>query len=349
MKKKCSEYKMFFINRKTKIISIFTLIISIVVLFFCYYYEANQLTVSIEETKNSFFTSELIYLIKSFAATFASIFSAAILSSLFIEVRQKNDSYKFHVSNDFILSPDFHNSLTEDKQKELEERIVKSEHFNADTTKFDMLKGIKQKIDSCSEYYYEECSFEIQCTEHDTYYEKKILKCVTIKPFGETKSIKDFVLGKGAYLDSSIPEPKFDEIRVSTLNSNQPLVLNADYVIQKENSSTAKSLKGGYTYSYRAVLNKKLNLTAKSPIKVQVAYTSFTTKDDDLYLSRVSVPCKKYSLSFTNENLQKEIKAFPFGFIDDASKTPHHSNVKNSIKVEFKDWIFPGDGVVIRI
>ncbi len=315
---------------------------------FCFYFES-QLAISADTTnKYSLNSTRTIFVVKNISSALVSVFSASFLSSFFIEVRQKNDEYRYHVSNDFIVSKDFHDSLSDENKKELKSWLIKGEYFNGSELRYEMINGIKEKLDNYPDYYFDKLDLKISCKydeiEGKQVIKKAITKTITLKSFSSSCSIDNYLFLESVYADSYSPEP-IAEIKVSNYNNNRPLVKDKDYVIKHE-IKEKKSLAGGYYYAYRFIFNKKIRLGSKG-VKIEVSYNTFADVNDRRYVNRVPVPCKKYTLAFTGPDEDKDVCALAYGFVDDATTTPVLKDVPNSVSVAFDDWIFPRDGVVI--
>lgn len=64
-----------------------------------------------------------------------------------------------------------------------------------------------------------------------------------------------------------------------------------------------------------------------------------------------SSPCKRYSSTFflSSESGSYRLTAFGIGFMDEQKLSIAPFEDANAIKVEFSDWILPGDGSIFNI
>lgn len=70
---------------------------------------------------------------------------------------------------------------------------------------------------------------------------------------------------------------------------------------------------------------------------------------DVCFSNKITKPCKEYNLIFILNDPSYQLSWHSFGFMGNHKDMLIEEPMDNGLEIGFKDWILPGDGVVISI
>lgn len=90
-----------------------------------------------------------------------------------------------------------------------------------------------------------------------------------------------------------------------------------------------------------------VNVTGQCKIEMEV--DTIVPLDDVSFSNKITYPCKLYSTIFTIDNPNYSLSWHSFGLSGNHKDKIIEEIMYNGIHLGFKDWILPGDGIVITI
>ena len=326
----------FYIGKNTKFWSVFSTALSAIIYIF--------LLLSIESfnAKNQI-APYGFFVARDVSLVVFTILSTTILTTFLIEIRSKNELYKDILLNDILSNPLFYNSFGVSEKEQILRELEKELIFSDSAKMQNMYNSIKRKLSIAQNtgYYYERASFRISCTI-DIQQEILVRECVhttKIRSYADNYSIKNFVLSKweGINIENCFA------LKYIELNGRLIDVANEVSVSQNNNESPL----GGFTISYIYKLISELNLSRDRDTVIEVSYITRTPLSHNVFKCQSTAPCRHFSVeAFLQQTTDYELTAAAFGFRDSAERSPRRVN-KQEIHIEFDDWIFDRDGVVI--
>ncbi len=329
MKKKKEKY---FLNKKLWWAMIFIFIALIVIL---------ALLFLLRDEKPEYKIYFEIFI--NIAVVIISIVGTSIISTPLIEKKNDNNIYVDTIIND-VLSDEKAIDLMSAENKEKMKRKLMNIKSKAQQDMTDYIHNALLK--SPSDYYFEECSYIIECSVCDKYIEKKIVKKLNICSYEKNKKIKNF-----SFIRMYAGEDVLDNIlKVEDISVNKKSLTASQYelIVEDVTDDEVTMKKSNYNKKYTYRYKKALQLSDTTPTEVIINYTTRVSLHDKNMCCRVSEPCKKFSVDFSVLGSSTyDICISGFGFMNDAIGTMNSMSNPNNVKMVFDKWIFKKDGVSI--
>lgn len=283
--------------------------------------------------------SNIYFIIQEISIVSFTIFGGSVLSALFIDRRNKNTEYISQTINEVVKDPLFLKSLDQTTTTNILDAIYgeNSQRKNAVNEFVERLKN--------EEYYMDNCSLDINCKVENGYFKKTIVKKLVVRSFKKNHKEKIYklisVIGKNNYESDKFL--KINYVKLNGKDITKKIVKNFEKVQQDQYIYLHNN------YKYRCIyFIKNLNLHSDKETSIELEYESITDLDDLKYVTRITGPCKAFSIKYVcenDENNNYEVSGTAFGFMDNGCKTTNI--VKNIFSVEFQHWTYKDDGVVI--
>lgn len=282
---------------------------------------------------------------KDISEIIASAIGINLILSLCLEKSSKNKAFEEFFANEIISSPLFYNSLQKDERENMLHALEENCYGNSVWQK-GMHKSINQKLKNSEKckYIIKESEQIVKCKICDEYIEKKITRMYEIVAlFPNVKKLKNFQLLKCTAKSDSNYKHISDLIVKINENVIDEKSIKVDNPYPPENTLDKKS---EYNQCQKTYL-KKLKFDRQGVCKIYTEYTTRVPCSDLSYVCRLSAPCKHFKFDFEIiNNDDYKINTYAFGFVDDG-KNSLLNDSRNRISIEFKDWIFPLDGVAV--
>lgn len=282
------------------------------------------------------------YVVRDVSLVIATILITTILTGLLVETRTKNELYHDTIFSDVISNPLFYNAFSDEIQREMLNALEKAREFPGSPKVQEMYDSIKNKLSQAevSGYYWTEASFILSCSVDAArkVFVKQCSRTIKVRSYKDTHSVRGFLLLDWSGIDI---EDCF------TLNS---IKINGKQVDMKDcpeiQSNHADSI-SGFTKSYTYKYLPELHLYANQDTVIVASYTSLSPLSHNAFLYRCSAPCKRLSVEAALQGIAEyKLTAAAFGFRDSAEFSTAQLN-KQQIHIQFDDWVFDRDGVVI--
>ena len=283
-------------------------------------------------------------LIKEISLIGFSVFGSSLISSLFIERRNKNKEYASMIANDVISDETFLANLSEENEKKIKEKILGESY-----TRGEMVDSFIDHIKD-EDFYFSKCTLDINCKIINGKIHKTIIRKMEILSLEKTCTKKEFkligVAGEEDYKNNK------DLLKIKYIKINGKELSEKDYrkICEDVEANQYGFLHNKYAYKCRCVLCDELTLNCKKPVIIELEYETIVSSLDTKYVSRITAPCKHFSIEFVMENTNENkynVSGTAFGFMDNGIKQPN--NQPNTFKAIFDHWTYKDDGVVIFI
>lgn len=341
-------FKRYKVSKSYKILSLIMFVLA-VALFMLSSYKLNFNVIpvdAIEEEKKAYYEEQATWeTLKDIWTVLGSTLGINFLLGVCLEKQSKDGAFKEFFTEDIISLPEFYENLPDDKKEKMLHALECNYYFQDNKAKKDMFESITKKLNKTSdkEYYLNKCKFDVVCYIYNDYIEKHIVKTMDVRVNNSKKCVHNFLL-----LSTSVQDAAnnygvtLDSVEVN----GKPVDVHKDLKIEAFSTTSIINKKNGYN-NHRKFSLKKVESSKNKPCRIVLKYKTKVAINDLSYVCRMTVPCKKFSLSFEIKNNDEYVPtAYPFGFIDDAKDTPNHDD-KSKINVEFDNWIFSGDGVAV--
>ena len=331
------KIKKFKVKISSTLLLLFLSIIGIFIYIGCSYY----LNLNVNLQKNEVAILETII---NVLTVIISVCGVNLLFSIVIEVNSKNSFISEIMANDVFAAPEFYEYMDKDKKAKIYNALEKSMFSKYDIMQ-EVYKNVRKKLmDDVEDYYYNESSYSVTCSVHDTYIEKNVTSCIKLRSFDSKRVLKNFVLGSFTF-------KKIENMESCIINE-----IEIDGIKLSENDYTRQSAKisklnrqNDYNSSIEYLYNHDLCLTDDKDVVITIHYVTRTSKDDISSSFRVKRLCKNFSLFYeTKENNDYRIVCNAYGFLDDADNSINNQEQSN-ITIKFSDWIFKYDGATVII
>lgn len=323
-------------------IGILSMLIAVIVSIFCY------VTVLFLLQDDSIVTKcgTVLYVIRDSLLMVTSIIATSLLTSVFIEKNRKNIDYTELIANDIFASPEFYTNLTEEN-KEKVHKYLEENLFLKNPIKNQVYQSCRKKVYSNQlNYYYQELYINISYYDRETYSEKYIKRVEKIRSYNEEITVSKMYLFSYSLSPTEGVE-NFSIISAGIGEDNEPLEIGKDIIIEKKNERNLLLDKCGYTEVYDVYLSKEVTVLPDCDTILNIEYVSRVTDEDMSARFSVPVPTKKYNFNFTAPQ-DHIVYAHAFSFLNTSRNFPN-SLYRNTIAVNFDNWLLPGEGVAICV
>lgn len=337
--------KRYMINNSARILIVILTAVCFLGYIICSYYINIHSLQTINNNIHILDNMSTIETIRDILLVIISICGTNLLLSALVEVKSKNAFLTDIIENDVISAPEFYETMKDENKVKIHNALEEVLYFSYPVV-HNMFSNIRSKLNSdINSYYFESCSYVVSCSVKDNYIEKEITKKADIKPYDDTFTINDFSVG-------NFFSREIDGIKPFDLTSleidGRKIDLKQD-VSEKPNVINNLDEQNEYNLSISYIYNKPLEISKSTATKIVVKCKTRTPIDDKVSTFRVTKPCKKFSLIYDiKEHDKYRLAVDAFGFLDDADDSTNNSSNSN-ININFNDWIFKHDGVVVSI
>ena len=339
LKNKSKKMPKYIIKRDSIVLMVILVIIGILSYTYCSYY------INISNAKEKMENVVLCSTIKDVLLVFITVCGTNLLMSVILERNSKNAFLYDVVLNDMLAVPEIYEKMSHDNQEKMCNALEKRLYFDNDVAHKiykDMWKKLQTNL---CEYYYKLCEYDIVCDIHDNYIEKSISKKLVIRAYQGNHTIKGYKFGGFTSMLVEGMEPYV----VRQIEINGVKISNNDYSYNNQGVRKRLDNQNQYNSYIEYKYKKALNISSNEDTIVTIQYVTRTAANDRISTYRVGQPCSNFKLRYSvkqNEKYRLTVQAF--GFLDNADDSINVPELSN-VNIEFTDWIFKHDGVVIVI
>lgn len=284
------------------------------------------------------------YVLRDISLVVFTILITSIITAFLVETRSKNELYHNTILDDVIANPVFYQSFSDETKQEILRNLEQQMLFLNNSKVQNMYESIQMKLLEATKegYYFSECSYHVSCKIDDTSILKKINRTIRLRSYENTHTIHNLPVLKWSGLHTIEHHFSLDGISINGRSASKD-----SYRLKSTQDSTYIDSFCGYSITYECVLIKPIELQANTDTIISISYTTRVPLSDNVYTCRSSVPCRRFLVdAHLEDSPNYKINALAFGFLDVATRSPVPLS-DNEIRVDFDDWVFNKDGVVI--
>ncbi|HPD00221.1 MAG TPA: hypothetical protein PLA01_02600 [Acetivibrio sp.] len=315
--------------KRLRIISLFLFIIGTLLIFSASYFEL------FFPPKNAFylgiFGDIILAIIRSVGVS--------LITSTFINL------LKFWVeSTETLVKHDFINRLSRNEMKDLKEKLEKELYFRYNNhDKDNFYNFFEQELSSLlNECYYQSYKTRIECQVTDNYISKTIRK--------------KFEIINPSKKECTIKIPFVAEMQRVEQVENNKLFQIKKFVVDSEDFTA--NINEGLQISddcphisdaYCVKIHTSWDVKVKKQCTIDMVIETIVPLNDVCFSNKITMPCKNYNVIFILNDPSYQLSWHSFGFMGNHKDRIVEEPMDNGLEIGFKDWILPGDGVVISI
>jgi hypothetical protein len=263
----------------------------------------------------------------------------AIITSTFINI------IKFWVeSTESLVNYGFVNRMTKDEMKGLKAKIESELYFRDNNHDKDNFYNFFEKELSSllNEPYYKNHKTKIECRICENYISKTIRKKFEIVNPSKKEAIVQIPFVAEMQMVHGVEAKKLYQIKKFTVDSQ-----DLTHEINEKLLITEECLESTDAYCIKANIEWEVKVKKQSVIDMIIE--TIVPLDDVCFSNKVTKPCKEYNIIFILNDYSYQLSWHSFGFMGNHKDRLIEEPMDNGLEIGFKDWILPGDGVVISI
>lgn len=281
-----------------------------------------------------------------------SITGTNLLTSIIIERNTKNQEWNNIISKEVLSNHSFYDYMDSQTKDAISAAVNYSiNEYNNTVLQNDIMQSIIKKLNFEHEtYYFQKCDYLVNCEVFDEYIRYDMKRVTEIYSYDDEYIIPKFRVAVVANLCDNEHNIKNVEIILNGRTLSQD-----EYIVETECENKESDIeRNGYNVVKYIYLKDPLILHSEKNGKEGCTKITFkqiveASLDDVVNSYRASKPCKNFSVIFNLLSKDKyKLISNSFGFIDSAN-VEKDADVDYISKVEFSDWVFEDDGVVITI
>lgn len=316
-------------NTRIRRVSIISFFIGSALIFAASYFEL------FFPAKNAFY---LGILGDTLLAGIKSLGLAVITSTLINILKNWMESTEALVKNGFI------NRLTKCEMKDLKSKLESELYFRDNNhNKDNFYNFFEQELSSLlNDCYYKVYKTKIECKISENYISKTIRKKFEIINPSKKEAIIRIPFGAEMQKVESVDISKLYIIKKFIVDSEDFTKEINDTLIIKEHCNESND-------SYCIDVHTSWDVKVKKVQVIDMIIETIVPLNDVCFSNRITKPCKEYNLIFILNDPSYQLSWHSFGFMGNHKDMLIEEPMDNGLEIGFKDWILPGDGVVISI
>lgn len=316
-------------NRRIRTVSIISFIIGIALIFAASYFEL------FFPAKNAFY---LGILGDTLLAGIKSLGLAVITSTLINILKNWMESTENLVNNGFI------NRLTKCETKDLKSKIESELYFRDNNhNKDNFYNFFEQELSSLlNDCYYKLYKTKIECKVSEKYISKTIRKKFEIVNPSKKEAIVEIPFGAEMQKVEGVENDRLYVIKKFMVDSEDYTKEINDSLKIRENCAECSDAYCIDVYTSWDVKVKKIQV-------IDMIIETIVPINDVCFSNKITKPCKEYNLIFILNEPSYQLSWHSFGFMGNHKDMLIEEPMDNGLEIGFKDWILPGDGVIVSI
>lgn len=263
---------------------------------------------------------------------------AVITSTLINILKNWMENTEILVNNGFI------NRLTKVEMKELKSKIESELYFRDNNhNKDNFYNFFEQELSSLlNDCYYKFYKTKIECKICENYISKTIRKKFEIVNPSKREALINIPFGAEMQKVENVDINKLYIIKKFSVDSEDYTKEINDSLIIKENSIESND-------AYCIDIHTSWDVKVKKVLVIDMIIETIVPLNDVCFSNKITKPCKEYNIIFILNNPSYQLSWHSFGFMGNHKDMLIEEPMDNGLEIGFKDWILPGDGVVISI
>lgn len=263
---------------------------------------------------------------------------AVITSTLINILKNWMENTETLVNNGFI------NRLTKCEMKDLKSKIESELYFRDNNhNKDNFYNFFEQELSSLlNDCYYKFYKTKIECKICENYISKTIRKKFEIVNPSKREALIKIPFGAEMQKVENVDINKLYIIKKFSVDSEDYTKEINDSLIIKENSIESND-------AYCIDVHTSWDVKVKKVQVIDMIIETIVPLNDVCFSNKITKPCKEYNLIFILNDPSYQLSWHSFGFMGNHKDMLIEEPMDNGLEIGFKDWILPGDGVVISI
>lgn len=315
--------------KRLRIISVISFIVGMVFIFAAAYFEI-------------FFPPQNPFYLGIFGGILLAILKSlgvAMITSTFINI------LKYWVENtETLVNYGFISRLTKDEMKDLKSKIESELYFRDNNHDKDNFYNFFEKELSSllNECYCKTHKARIDCRICDNHISKTIRKKLEIVNPSKREAIVKIPFGAELQKVENIEDNKLYQIKKFMVDSK-------DFTEEINEKLHISDGCPENTDAYCIKINTFWDVKVKGQCVIDMIIETVVPLEDVCFSNKVTMPCKEYNIIFILNDSNYKLSWHNFGFMGNHKDRIIEDPLDNGLEIGFKDWILPGDGVVIAI
>lgn len=278
-----------------------------------------------------------------------SVTGTNLLTSLIIEKNSKNQEWRNIITEEILSNHVFYDYMSAQTKEAISDAVNYSINEYNNTVQQEIMQSIIRKLNFKGEtYYFNKCNYFVNCEIFDDHIKYDMKRITEIYAYEERCKIFNFRVAVIANSCNNVHSNIGMEIKV-----NGRILSECDYLVETECSDEESDIvRNGYNTIQYIYLREPLVLHAEATGRcttILFRQVIETTLDDVVNSYRASKPCRNFRVDFNLQSRDRyRLVSNSFGFID-STNPDNDADVDYISKIEFSDWVFEDDGVVITI
>ncbi len=316
--------------KRLKVISSISLVVGIAAIFIAAYFE--QLY-----SPNSAFNLGIIG--NTILAIIKSVGVSLIVSVFMSVLKLWFESTEYLIRNGFI------NHLNKEELHELKVAIESELYFsknnhNVDNNFYSFFgREVSSLLNKCFYSYYETT---VECSIYENY----IVKTIT-KKFQIINPSKKEVIEK---IPFSAEMQKVEGFQIHELYKIEKFEVDSDdLTVQINDELVIIDAYGESKDAYCVNVNAEFDARVKKQTTIDMVIKTVAPIDDVCFSNKITKPCKQYEIIFIVKNSSCKLSWHNFGFLGNHKDNIMETPIDNGVMLKLRDWILPGDGIVVAL
>lgn len=263
----------------------------------------------------------------------------SLITSTFINL------IKFWVeSTETLVKYDFVNRLTKKEMKDLKAKIETELYFrDNDHDKDNFYNFFERELSSLlNECYYKSYRTRIECHIGENYITKTIRKKFEIVNPSKKECTIKIPFGAEMQKVRQVENNKLYQIKKFAVDS-----VDFTKEINERIDISDNCLENSDAYCIK--VHTFWDVKVKKKCTIDMVIETIVPLNDVCFSNKITRPCEEYSVIFILNDPSYQLSWHSFGFMGNHKDRIIEEPMDNGIEIGFKDWILPGDGVVISI
>lgn len=243
-----------------------------------------------------------------------------------------------------LVSNGFINRLTKSEMKELKSKLEAELYFRDNNhDKDNFYNFFEEELSSLlNDCYYKYYKTKIECKICENYITKTIRKKFEIVNPSKREAVIGIPFGAEMQKVEGIDNNKLYVIKKFAVD-------NEDYTKEINESLTVHERCADSNDAYCIDVYTSWDVKVKKTQTIDMVIETIVPLSDVCFSNKITKPCKEYNLIFLINDPSYQLSWHSFGFMGNHKDMLIEEPMDNGIEIGFKEWILPGDGVVISI
>lgn len=264
----------------------------------------------------------------------------ALITSVFVNILKL-----WFESSDYLVRNNFIKFLSKEEMYNLKSEIESELYFsknnhNKDNNFYSFFgREVSSLLNECFYSYYETT---IECCIHNNYISKTITK-----KFQMVNPSKKEILEK---IPFQAEMQKVKDIDIIDLYKIEKFEIDSQDFTGHINKKLRIIDESNETKdAYCVKVDAEYDVKIKRQTTIDMVIKTIAPIDDICFSNKITKPCKEYEIIFIVKNSACKLSWHNFGFLGNHKDNIMETPIENGVMLKLRDWILPGDGMVVAI